>query len=30
LNKSNGSATYASSAIGGNTTNLGLGLLVKF
>ncbi len=30
LNKSNGSATFASSAIGGNTTNLGLGLLVKF
>jgi len=30
LNKSNGSATFASSAIGGNTTNLGLGLLLKF
>jgi len=30
LNRSNGSATFASSAIGGNTTNIGLGLLVKF
>jgi predicted porin len=30
LNRSNGSATFASSAIGGNTTNVGLGLLLKF
>lgn len=30
VNKSNASATFASSAIGGNTTNLGLGLLLKF
>ena len=30
LNRANGSATFASSAIGGNTTNVGLGLLLKF
>ncbi len=30
LNRSNGSATFASSAIGGNTTNVGLGMLLKF
>ena len=30
LNKANASATYASSNIGANTTNLGLGVLIKF
>ncbi len=30
LNHSNDSATFASSAVGGKTTNLGLGVLIKF
>jgi predicted porin len=30
LNKANASATFASSNIGANTSNLGLGVLIKF
>lgn len=30
LNKSNASASFASSNVGGNTTNLGVGVLIKF